>query len=82
VVLHCYVEKQMPGGLVYMMFSEISGAQNCALKMSGRWFNKRQVMTEYQPPAFYFRKFPEVICHPLYMIPGIETKERKGGVDG
>jgi len=58
-VLHCYVEKQMPGGLVYMMFSELAGAQKCCQKMSGRWFNKRQVLTEFQPQAFYFKKFPE-----------------------
>jgi len=43
----CLVKHQEPGGKIYAFFDSMDSAQNCALAMAGRWFDKRQLRVEY-----------------------------------
>jgi RNA-binding protein 23/39 len=36
-----------PGGKIFATFDSITGAQNCASNLAGRWFDKRQLRVEY-----------------------------------
>lgn len=40
-----------PGGKIYATFDSITGAQNCASNLAGRWFDKRQLRVEYVSTA-------------------------------
>ena len=46
-VLACRVEKNKPGGLVYMHFESIQGASASAKALHGRFFAKRMITAEY-----------------------------------
>lgn len=58
-VLHTYVEKDKPGGLVYVLFDGVAGASSAAAKLHGRWFNKRQISVRYLSSQEYVGMFPE-----------------------
>lgn len=58
-VLHCYVEKIIPGGLVYLLFSTVQTAVGAATSLSGRWFAGRMITCEYLHPDRYAAQFPE-----------------------
>ncbi|CAI5734660.1 unnamed protein product [Peronospora destructor] len=58
-VLHTYVEKEKQGGLVYVLFGNVSSAVSAAKKLHGRWFNKRQISVRYLSSQEYVGMFPE-----------------------
>lgn len=58
-VLHCYVEKEKEGGLVYVLFDKVDGAITAANRLHGRWFNKRQISVRYLSSQEYVGMFPE-----------------------
>ncbi|KAI9917912.1 hypothetical protein PsorP6_012598 [Peronosclerospora sorghi] len=58
-VLHTYVEKEKQGGLVYVLFDNVSSAVAAAEKLHGRWFNKRQISVRYLSSQEYVGMFPE-----------------------
>ncbi|TDH70325.1 hypothetical protein CCR75_002238 [Bremia lactucae] len=58
-VLHTYVDKDKQGGLVYVLFGNVSSAVAAAKKLHGRWFNKRQISVRYLSSQEYVGMFPE-----------------------
>ena len=58
-ILHAYVEKEQPGGLVYLMFSTVSAAQQAADSLNGRWFAGRMITVRFMGSQEYVGKFPE-----------------------
>ncbi|KAJ0408071.1 hypothetical protein ATCC90586_006042 [Pythium insidiosum] len=59
-VLHTYVEQEKPGGLVYVLFDDVTSATTAAKKLHGRWFNQRQISVRYLSSQEYVGMFPEV----------------------
>ncbi|GMF36607.1 unnamed protein product [Phytophthora fragariaefolia] len=58
-VLHTYVENEKQGGLVYVLFGNVSSAVAAAKKLHGRWFNKRQISVRYLSSQEYVGMFPQ-----------------------
>lgn len=58
-VLHTYVENEKQGGLVYVLFANVSAAVSAAKKLHGRWFNKRQISVRYLSSQEYVGMFPQ-----------------------
>jgi RNA-binding protein 23/39 len=58
-VLHIHVEKNQPGGLVYILFREQEAATKAATGLHGRWFAGRLIVVDYMPPSQYCTRFPE-----------------------
>jgi RNA-binding protein 23/39 len=46
-ILSVKVMDKESGGKIYATFDSISGAQNCASNLAGRWFDKRQLRVEF-----------------------------------
>lgn len=58
-VLHCHVEKQQPGGIVYVLFGTAEGASKAANHLHGRWFAGRTITIAYLEPDFYAANVPD-----------------------
>jgi RNA-binding protein 39 len=58
-VLHAYVEKDLPGGMVYLLFDQTSDAEAAAEGMNGRWFAGRMITVRYLARQEHCAKFPE-----------------------
>lgn len=58
-VLHSYVERDKPGGLVYVLFDKLESAVEAAKKLHGRWFSQRQIGVRYLSSQEYVGMFPE-----------------------
>lgn len=59
IVLHCYVEKEKEGGLVYVLFDNLGSAVQASKVLHGRWFNQRQISVRYLSSQEYVGMFPE-----------------------
>lgn len=60
-VRHIHVEKQEPGGFVYLMFEDVPSAQKAAEALNGRFFAGRMLSVEFLPPAEYTARFPSAV---------------------
>jgi RNA-binding protein 23/39 len=46
-IVNVIVVSREVGGKVYTSFTDLAGAQTCARSLAGRWFDRRQLRTEY-----------------------------------
>jgi RNA-binding protein 23/39 len=58
-VVHSHVEKNQPGGLVYLLFTTVDGATKAAHVLNGRWFAGRMIRVEYLTMSAYLAMFPQ-----------------------
>ena len=56
-VSHCYVEKNRPGGYVYLKFASVQGATTAANSLNGRWFAGKMITCSFMHPNEYMSKF-------------------------
>lgn len=56
-VTHCYVEKNRPGGYVYLKFASVQGATSAANSLNGRWFAGKMITCTFMHPNDYLTKF-------------------------
>lgn len=53
-VEHCHVERNKPGGLVFLKFSAIEASYQAASSLNGRFFAGRMITVTFLDPALYF----------------------------
>ena len=49
----CHVEKNKPGGLVFLRFNKCPDAEKAAASLHGRYFAKRMITVSYFDPGLY-----------------------------
>jgi RNA-binding protein 39 len=54
VVEHCYVERNKPGGLVFLKFSAMDPSYQAANSLNGRFFAGRMITVTFLDPALYY----------------------------
>jgi len=58
-VKHIYVDKENPGGHVYLRFHSVAVAQAVVNTFNGRWFASRKISADFVPEPTYDIKFPK-----------------------
>eukprot|EP01061_Rhynchopus_euleeides_P017351 TRINITY_DN28838_c0_g1_i1.p2 TRINITY_DN28838_c0_g1~~TRINITY_DN28838_c0_g1_i1.p2 ORF type:complete len:130 (+),score=55.05 TRINITY_DN28838_c0_g1_i1:24-392(+) len=58
-LVHIFVDKYSPEGKVWMKFADRASADTIDKAMSGRWFAKRKIKTEFVPPSVYKQRCPD-----------------------
>jgi RNA-binding protein 23/39 len=56
-VTHCHVEKNRPGGYVFLKFASVQGATTAANSLNGRWFAGKMITCSFMHPNEYMSKF-------------------------
>jgi len=56
---HIVVDRETPGGHVYLRFHNVATAEKVVKAFHGRWYASRQVSAEFVVEATYLLKFPE-----------------------
>lgn len=54
VVEHCHVEKNKPGGIVFLKFNSINASFQAAGSLNGRFFGGRMLTVTFLDPALFF----------------------------
>ena len=54
VVEHCHVEKNKPGGIVFLKFNSLNASFLAANDLNGRFFGGRMLTVTFLDPALFF----------------------------